>query len=113
MKCRLCNFNSSKIFSATILNKYSIEYFSCPNCQLIQTEYPYWLEEAYNNPINDNDTGLLDRNIKFAEKVKAILYFFYDKNARFLDYAGGYGVFTRLMRDIGFNFFQHLTFTEK
>jgi hypothetical protein len=29
----------------------------------------------------------------------------FNKNARFLDFAGGYGVFTRLMRDIGFDFY--------
>ena len=79
MKCRLCNFESSKIFSAEILKKYKIDYYTCPNCDLIQTEYPYWLDEAYNNPINDNDTGLLNRNIKFVQKVKAIIYFFFNR----------------------------------
>ena len=30
----------------------------------------------------------------------------------FLDYAGGYGVFTRLMRDIGFDFYWHDPYTQ-
>lgn len=112
MKCRLCNFETTKVFSAKVLNQYEIEYFICSNCDLLQTESPYWLEEAYENPINDTDTGLLDRNIKFAEKVKSIIYFFFKRDGNFLDYAAGYGVFTRLMRDIGFNFYWNDPYTE-
>lgn len=29
----------------------------------------------------------------------------FDRNGRFLDTAGGYGIFTRLMRDIGFDYY--------
>lgn len=105
MKCRLCNSKCKKIFSAKVLSKYSVDYFTCPTCFLLQTETPFWLEEAYNESINSTDTGLLNRNIQFAEKVKAILFFFFDINGKYLDYAGGYGVFTRLMRDIGFDFY--------
>lgn len=112
MKCRLCNSNSNKIFSATIMFKYDVKYFNCPNCSLIQTESPFWLEEAYSESINSTDVGLLSRNIQFVEKVKTILYFFFDKNGKFLDYAGGYGIFTRLMRDLGFDFYWSDPFTQ-
>jgi len=105
MECRLCNSKSSQLFSSTILLKHDVKYYTCPNCFLIQTEYPYWLEEAYSNSISNTDTGLLNRNIQFAEKVKAILFFFFNRDGKYLDYAGGYGIFTRLMRDIGFDFY--------
>lgn len=112
MECRLCGNNTDYLFSANILKKYEIKYFRCKKCLLVQTENPFWLEEAYKNPINLTDTGLLERNFQFAKKTKAIIYFFFDKNSKSLDYAGGYGIFTRLMRDIGFDFYWSDPFTE-
>ncbi|MBK8945498.1 MAG: class I SAM-dependent methyltransferase [Ignavibacteriae bacterium] len=112
MNCRLCGSNTRELFSAKILKKFDIHYFQCNNCNLLQTENPYWLDEAYNNPINLTDTGLLKRNIYFLEKTKTILFFYFNKEAKFLDYAGGYGVFTRLMRDNGFDFYWHDPYTQ-
>ncbi len=40
-----------------------------------------------------------------------MLYFFFDKHGKFLDYAGGYGIFVRLMRDIGFDFYWYDKYT--
>ncbi|WP_232075471.1 class I SAM-dependent methyltransferase [Mycobacterium seoulense] len=34
-----------------------------------------------------------------------VLFFLFDRHGRFLDAAGGYGIFTRLMRDIGFDYY--------
>jgi hypothetical protein len=34
-----------------------------------------------------------------------LLYFSFNPHGHYLDYAGGYGVFTRLMRDIGFDYY--------
>lgn len=92
-------------FKAIVLSKYQVSYYHCPHCGFLQTEEPYWLVEAYKDPINAEDTGLLSRNISFSETTSLLLFFLFDKNGLFLDYAGGFGVFTRLMRDIGFNFF--------
>lgn len=105
MKCRICNHVCKEIFQAKVLNKYNIKYYLCPHCSFLQTEEPFWIEEAYKEPINIFDTGILFRNIDFAEKTSTILYYLFDRNAQYLDYAGGYGIFTRLMRDIGFNFY--------
>lgn len=112
MKCRLCNNKANEKFDAKVLDKYNIKYYLCPNCNLLQTEEPYWLEEAYSNSINDTDVGLLNRNIQFAEKVKVLIYYLFERNGKFLDYAGGYGIFTRLMRDIGFDFYWNDPYTE-
>lgn len=111
MKCKICGSESSKLFNKKILNKYRIDYFKCPNCDFIQTEDPYWLDEAYKEPINTSDTGLLNRNI-YLSKISAILIFLnFNSSGVYLDFAGGYGVFTRLMRDYGFDFFWHDPFT--
>lgn len=105
MKCKICNKLSKEVFSAMILQKYSIKYFHCEYCNFLQTEEPYWLEEAYSNPINISDTGYVQRNLTLSKKVALLLHFGFDSNGEFLDYAGGYGLFVRLMRDAGFDFY--------
>lgn len=99
-------------FKAMVLGKYQVCYYHCPQCGFLQTEDPYWLNEAYDDPINVEDTGLLSRNIYFSKTTSLLIFFLFDKNGKFLDYAGGFGVFTRLMRDIGFNFLWHDPMTQ-
>ena len=112
MNCKICKNPVTKIFNARVLNKYSVDYFNCNNCGFVFTEKPYWLKEAYERPINLSDTGILQRNISFSKTLTAIIILNFNKSGRFLDYAGGYGIFTRLMRDIGFDFFWHDPYTQ-
>lgn len=112
MKCKICQKETKKIFKAMILNKYTIDYFHCPNCGFLQTQEPFWLDEAYKDPINISDTGYLSRNIYLSKKLTVLLGLFFDKKAKFLDYAGGYGVLVRLMRDIGFDFYWNDKYTQ-
>ena len=105
MKCKICNNNTYNIFSAKILNKSNIKYYYCDHCGFLQTEEPYWLKEAYSNSISITDTGIMLRNIGSSKMTAVILYFLFNKRGKFLDFAGGYGIFTRLMRDIGFDFY--------
>lgn len=105
MICKICSSNSEPFSRTEILNKYSIQYFKCPDCGFIQTEEPYWLEESYSEVINRSDIGLLARNIELSKTTKAIIKFLFDKKNKFLDYGAGYGVFVRLMRDFGFDFY--------
>ena len=105
MICKICGEEAQEKFKAKILKKYDIQYFYCNNCGFLQTEEPYWMEEAYENPINISDTGYLSRNIYLSQKLTILLILFFNKKGKFLDYAGGYGVFVRLMRDIGFDFY--------
>lgn len=103
--CKICFSKTEEVFNAQILNKYNIQYYQCPNCLFIQTENEYWLKEAYESPINLSDTGGVTRNIMLAFKSSLIIHLLFDRKGKFLDYAGGYGLLTRLMRDIGFDFY--------
>lgn len=105
MNCKICSAETKNLFTQKVLNKYDVQFFHCDNCGFLFTEEPFWLEEAYNSAINISDTGIIDRNIYFSKIVSTLIYFFFDKEGIFLDYAGGYGIFTRLMRDIGFDFY--------
>ncbi|WP_160717694.1 class I SAM-dependent methyltransferase [Chitinophaga solisilvae] len=112
VSCKICNHISGFVFSGTVLNKYRVKYYACRNCGFVQTEQPYWLEEAYAIPINATDTGLVRRNLLAARSAAALIFFLFDRKKKFLDYAGGYGLFTRLMRNYGFDFYTHDLYTE-
>ncbi len=112
IKCKICDQNSDIAFVTKILNKYDVKYYQCTACGYLFTEKPFWLEEAYKNPINLSDTGIMLRNIFFSRVASIILFFHFNRTKKFLDYAGGYGIFTRLMRDIGFDFYWHDDYTQ-
>lgn len=105
MKCGICNAEAKEVFRHTVLGKYDIAYFKCDHCGFLFAGNPFWLSEAYENSITSQDTGLLSRNVDLVRKISVILYYLFYPDGQYLDYAGGYGVFTRLMRDSGFNFF--------
>jgi len=105
MLCTICNSPTQAVFRARILSKYDVSYFSCPTCGFLQTEEPYWLPEAYQHTMNDEDIGVMQRNLCFADTVSSVIFFLFDRNGRFLDFGGGHGVLTRLMRDKGFDFY--------
>lgn len=68
---------------------------------------PYWLGESYQTAITDLDLGLIYRNIQLSEILESLLLKdIVDQNGKFLDYGGGYGMFVRIMRDKGFNFYR-------
>ena len=105
--CMICNHETKKIFNTDVLNKYKVDYFQCPSCDFIQTEKPYWLDEAYSEAITKLDIGIIYRNIHFSNKIT---HFFnnnlFSSDGIYLDYGGGYGIFVRMMRDKGFNFYR-------
>ncbi len=111
MKCKICQSQSIKKFEAVILKKYEVKYYLCSHCGFLQTEEPYWLEEAYTETINLSDTGIMHRNIRLSKISSVLIYFLFNKTAKYVDFAGGYGIFTRLMRDIGFDFYWHDPYT--
>ncbi len=107
MYCRVCNNEIVSLFSHEVLRKYQVQYYLCKGCGLIQTEKPYWLDEAYSEVIADADTGLVSRNIIISHKLTFLLFQMFGTSGRYVDVAGGTGLLTRLMRDIGFNYYWH------
>lgn len=106
MNCKICNNISKEVFSKKVLHKYEVKYYQCSICNFMQTDEPYWLDESYQDAINDTDIGLVSRNKLFSEIVTAQLRLLgFERTRKFLDYGGGYGMFVRMMRDNGFNFY--------
>jgi hypothetical protein len=105
MRCKICAAAAAAAFPGTMLKTYQIEYYRCPRCGFLQTEAPYWLEEAYASAISDLDLGPVNRAVGGSIIVESVIAAAFNPNARFIDWGGGYGVFTRLMRDKGYDFY--------
>ena len=100
LTCRVCGSSSSLVFAQSVIGR-NVSYFDCAHCGYVQTETPYWLEEAYANAINELDTGIMWRNQLNVDRVILTLASMRDIDGRVLDYAGGYGILVRLLRDAG------------
>lgn len=101
--CALCGGSSRVQFRALVLRKHEVAYGLCDACGLLSTEPPYWLDEAYRVPISAADTGLVGRNLTNARIAATVCRVLGVTQGTFVDVAGGYGLFTRLMRDQGFD----------
>ena len=98
--CRLCARPTRYAFSVDVLCR-PVRYFDCPHCGYVQTEAPYWLPQAYSQPIADADTGILLRNRANVARVAAALLAIGRLRGGVLDAGGGYGILVRMLRDIG------------
>lgn len=104
-RCTVCGALRKHAFDATVLRRHRVAYLYCDTCGLLQTERPWWLDEAYGQAIADLDTGVIGRNLVHARIAASVLAFLFDRRGRFVDVAGGYGLFVRRMRDLGFDFY--------
>ena len=104
-KCKVCDAPSSLFGEAVVLKKYRVQYFRCTGCGFIQTEAPYWLEEAYSSAIARQDVGIIQRNLTNCGLTSNVLNLLFPSTTSGVDFGAGHGVFVRLMRDRGFNFF--------
>ncbi len=100
MPCRLCGGSAQHAYNAKLLS-HDVAYYQCSECNYFETQTPHWLDEAYGDAINDSDTGILVRNLDNARRVLTTLFALKQLNGRVLDYAGGYGILVRLLRDLG------------
>jgi len=100
MVCRCCDYQSEYIWSGKVLDN-DIKYYECPRCKYVQTETPYWLDKAYSSVINDSDTGIVIRNIVNSKIVASTVLNLNVIKKPVVDFAGGYGLLVRMLRDFG------------
>jgi len=112
MECKICLSEAAPFATAQVLNKYAVRYFRCVQCGAVQTEHPFWHDAAYSSAITLSDLGLVSRNVTLARTSRVIIKLCFRADGTFVDYGGGYGLFVRLMRDHGFNFFRYDRYCE-
>ena len=111
-QCRLCDSAISYRFKKKVLGKYDVEYFECLGCSSLQTEHPYWLEEAYSGGnLSNLDTGVAQRNIRNLAACLVIVKLYSLRNV--IDFGGGDGLLCRLLRDYEVNCFVKDPYSEK
>ncbi len=86
------------------MNRYDAEYRRCDDTGHIQVSEPYWLPEAYDEAITELDLGIISRNIQKSHMTIRLMEKLNWFDLDGLDYGGGYGIFTRTMRDYGYDF---------
>lgn len=102
--CKVCGTPSDFFGETDVLRKYRVKYFRCAGCGFMQTETPYWLEEAYTYAIATQDVGIMRRNRVNCELTSAVLNLLFPTMLSAVDFGAGHGMLVRLMRDRGFNF---------
>lgn len=106
-RCRLCGESAPIAFIRPVYDVSAVAYYHCDSCGFTETEEPSWLERAYETPIHASDTGMVRRNLAMQGVLAVFMWLMRIDESLGLDYAGGYGLLTRLMRDIGYDF-RHL-----
>ena len=101
--CIICQHPTTVLMEGEILGKYTIRYYYCEKCKCVHTEKPYWISEAYDTSIAVTDTGIMFRNMEICRDVFAIIKRYFNPQVKVLDYGGGYGILTRMLRDRGVN----------
>jgi hypothetical protein len=106
--CRLCEGTTAPKFRLTLLKKYDVGFYRCSQCESLQTDPPFWLDEAYADQRRFFDTGAIIRNQRLIVKLWYIKHLFgFRDGAAALDWGGGDGLFTRMMRDIGIDAYHY------
>ena len=104
-KCPVCCAAANYIFHADLCKRHRVAYYICKECDFLFTEKPYWLPEVYGGALAIPDDDSVARSLRFRQFVSLFLRNLFDQKGKFLDYGGGYGLFVRLMRDEGFDFY--------
>jgi hypothetical protein len=106
IKCKICSSIIREFAKAKFFKTYERSLYVCDECEYITTNDPVWLDDAYKNSIATSDTGIVRRNLILQKTLSIIFTLAYGEKGSgiYLDYAGGSGLFVRLMRDTGFDF---------
>ncbi len=105
-ECPICNRSMTWVFRRLVMNKHEVDYWRCGVCGFVRTDEPHWLIESYSDHIIAIDTGIVQRPGLLAPQVEGIIRRTCRLDGRFLDFGGGTGLFVRLMRDRGFDFYR-------
>lgn len=107
MPCKICGQPAGRFFTARVLRRHEVSYFRCSACGFVQTEAPTWLDEAYAAAGNFPDVWAVERARHNREIVgRLIERCFAAGTPVFLDHGAGPGLFVRMMRDAGYDFFR-------
>ena len=104
--CRFCNGESEFLCISDILT-FSATYTRCANCKSVQVDSPHWINEVHKKAISSFDVGLVSRGISASKLISVFFFMQREMSIAGIDWGGGTGLLTRLLRDLGLNFKSH------
>jgi hypothetical protein len=105
LSCPICRDLATSIGNTMVRQEYPASFYQCVSCGYAFANNPTWLAEAYKNPINKSDVGYVSRNIRLSNQLACLIRFLRLEAQSMLDFGAGYGLFVRMMRDKGFDFY--------
>lgn len=103
--CRLCGGAPRPWGRKTVRGRHAVSYGLCTMCGSLQTEPPYWLDEAREHGTAGLNTAAAQRCFDLVQETATLLDLLgFPKTASCVDVAAGTGLYARMMRDRGFNF---------
>ena len=103
-ECPICNSLANMLFSVMVQGENRSDLNSCSNCEFAFYPDQNWISNSFSDELNSLDVGATDRTMIAADYLSVVLKSQKLSHGKFLDYGGGYGLLSRIMRDRGFNF---------
>lgn len=102
--CTFCEIEAPVFQRATVLGRFEAAYRRCSGCGHVWVDDPHWLASAHadSDAIAALDTGVVERNIWLTDVCTAMFRLSLHAE-KVVDFGGGTGLFTRMMRDRGFD----------
>jgi SAM-dependent methyltransferase len=110
--CRICGGDLVYRWSREVMAcNYLADYYECVSCQALQVPHPFWLEEAYWDEhlpsLRNLDPGRFARNFSVYHWFVALHQAeVFPENPALLDFGGGYGILTQMLKSAGFEAWQ-------
>jgi hypothetical protein len=102
--CSICSSECRQSFNVKIQNKFDADLYTCTKCGFSFYPNQDWIKGSFSDELNSLDLGSVGRVLLACDFLSEFINSEKLTNATFLDYGGGYGLQTRIMRDRGFNF---------
>ena len=111
--CPICMSPVNGLFKVMIQGENCSELNSCSKCEFAFYPDQSWINQSFSDDLNSLDVGAADRTVISADYLSVMLKSQKLSHGKFLDYGGGYGLLSRIMRDRGFNFENFDPFTRQ
>lgn len=102
-KCPVCGGQTRNAFKVLIHNSFESQLATCNACEFSFYPDQNWLSGSFSEELNSLDVGSVDRVLLTSEFLTEFIFSEKLASKKFLDYGGGYGLQTRILRDRGFD----------
>jgi hypothetical protein len=100
--CRVCEAAADLVLRFDVLASYEAGLCKCSSCGFVFVPEPRWLEGSFSSHLNRLDVGSVDRTLLVSQFVRGLMGASpHRRGWTLLDFGGGDGLLTRLLRDVG------------